>query len=113
MNIIDMQSIVSEVEIPPVELDMVLQSLEVIVSKIPSREFQTRIGYYVEEVKNLIKKLHPFNTTNQSIENHYFSLSIDELIIINNALNESGFCLTTGKEIFQDVNKLIKLMKSK
>ena len=115
MKTIYLQSPISQVELSPVETTMILRVLRLIVEKIPLWEFQTRIGYYVEEVKILIEKLSPTNSNNQTIENQYFSFNIDELIILNNALNECGYCVTTKsieKELFQDVKQLIGLMRN-
>ncbi len=116
MKTIQLQSTVSEVDISPVETDMILRTLQVIVEKIPLWEFQTIIGYYLEEVQSLIDKLPTITATNQFIESQNFLLSIDELIIIKNAFNQCGYCVTnksTEKELFQDVRKLIEQMKNR
>lgn len=115
MKTIYLQSPISQVEISPVETTMILRALRLIVEKIPLWEFQTRIGYYVEEVNILIEKLSPTNSNNQTIENQCFSFNIDELIILKNALNECGYCVTTKsieKELFQDVKQLIGQMRN-
>jgi hypothetical protein len=116
MKMIQLQLTVSEVEMSPVETEMILRSLQRVVEKISLWEFQTRIGYYLEEVQSLSEKLHIITERNQPIENQNFFFSIDELIIINNALNECGYCVTdksTEKELFQDVQKLIEQMENR
>lgn len=116
MKIIQLQSTVSEIEISPVETDIILHSLRVIVEKIPLWEFQTMIGYYLDEVQSLIDKLHTINASNQPIENQKFSLSIDEVIIISNALNQFDYSATNKsmeKKLFQDVRKLIEQIKNR
>jgi len=113
---IDIQSAVSEIEISPVEMDMILFALHVIVEKIHLREFQTRIGYYIEEVQSLIDKLHTITESNRPIENQNFPLSFDELIIIKRALGQFDDELPhkiMEKKLFQDVEELIKQMKNK
>ena len=115
MNAIHIQSTVSEIEISPVETDMILWALRVIVEKIPLREFQTIIGYYVEEVQSLIEKLHTITENNQPIESQNLSLNFDELIIINNALNQFDYRnpnKSVEKKLFQDVKQLIEQMEN-
>jgi len=97
-------------------MDRILFALHVIVEKIHLREFQTMIGYYIEEVQSLIDKLHTITESNRPIENQNFSLSFDELIIINNALNQCSYCDTNKsveKKLFQDVKELIEQMENK
>ncbi|MGE5660604.1 MAG: hypothetical protein ACM37W_28790 [Actinomycetota bacterium] len=116
MKIIHLQSTVSEVEISSTEINIILCSLMVIVEKIPLWEFQTIMGYYIEEVQSLIDKLHTITVNNQSIESHNFSLSLDELIIIKGALRECGYAArnkSLEKEVFQNLLELIGQMKNK
>ena len=116
MKLIQLKSTVSEVEVSKIETDMILLALKVIVKEIPLWEFQTIMGYYMEEVQSLIDKLHTITESNQLLESCNFDLSLDELIIIKGALRECGYTAkdkNTEKELFQNVQELIKQIKNK
>lgn len=116
MKLIQLKSTVSEVEAYKIETDMILYGLKVIVKEIPLWEFQTIMGYYMEEVQSLIDKLHIIIESNQLLEKYRFDLSLDQLIIIKGALRECGYTAkdkNTEKELFQNVQKVIKQIKNK
>ncbi|MBZ8183102.1 hypothetical protein [Oscillatoria salina] len=114
MKLIQLKLTTSEVEVPKIEADMILYALKVIVKEIPLWEFQTIMGYYMEEVQSLIDKLHTITESHQSLEIYNFDLSFDELYIIHGALRECGYTQrnkSVEKELFQSVEKLIKQIK--
>lgn len=115
MKLIQLKLIASEVEVSKIETDMILHALKIIVKEIPLWEFQTIMGYYMEEVQSLIDKLHTITEGHQSLENYNFDLSIDELFIIKGALRECGYTeknKSVEKELFQSVGELIKILET-
>lgn len=115
MKSIRLKFAVSEVEVSKIETDMILFALRVIVDKIPLWEFQTRMGYYMEEVQSLIDKLYVITENHRTLENYNFDLSLDELIIIEQALAACGYTeknKSVEKELFQSVKELITIMES-